>query len=133
MTDALKKLREIDSRLLDPGLAVQIFEALPDAIFMVDSVGIIQFVNHQAELLTGYHRIELFDKPIEILIPEAFRDKHILERTEYFLEPRPRAMAIGLQLSAIRKNGEQFTVEINLSPIVTPQGIYVLAVMRKKR
>lgn len=132
VTDNLRRLRELAGHLVDPEVAVLIFEALPDALFMVDTGGRIQLVNQQAELLFGYHRSELFDKSIELLVPEAKRDQHVAYRATYTAEPRFRSMGLGLHLTAMRKDGSEFPVEINLSPIVVPLGIFTLAIVRRK-
>jgi PAS domain S-box-containing protein len=133
MVDNIERLRQISSHLVDPEIAVLIFEALPDALLMVDGAGAIVLVNHQAELLFGYHRSELFDRAVEILVPDSRREAHIQHRSIYVLEPHPRAMGANLDLMAVRKDGNEFSVKINLSPIVTPQGIFTLAVVRTTR
>lgn len=133
MANNIEKLRHISSHLVDPEIAVLIFEALPDALFMVDADGSIVLVNHQAELLFGYHRSELFDQPVEMLVPASRREAHVAHRAAYGLAPHSRPMGAGIDLMAVRKDGNEFPVQINLSPIVTPQGVFTLAVVRTKR
>lgn len=128
----IRKLREIEGHLVDPELAIQIFEVFPDSVVIVDDRGIIQLVNRQTELLFGYHRTELFDQPIEMLVPQDIRTEHVKYRDNYFSDPRVRPMGAGLSLKAITKNGRQFAVEINLSPLPTrTHGPFVVAVVRK--
>ena len=129
----IQKLREIGGHLVDPDIAVRIFEELPDAIVVVDQAATIQLVNKQTEMLFGYHRIDLFDQPIEILVPEDARERHAEHRSGFLLDPRTRPMGLGMALQGRRKDGSQFEAEINLSPIVTRGGIFVLAVIRRKR
>jgi PAS domain-containing protein len=74
MSENIDKLREISGHLLDPDFAVRLFEdGYPDAIVVVDALGVIKLVNKHMELLFGYHRSELYDQPIEMLVPEASR------------------------------------------------------------
>jgi len=132
-TDDIARMREISRHLIDPTIAVDIFENLPDAIIVVDDKGEIQFVNRQAELLFGYHRRDLHDRPIEILIPQDAKERHVQHRTTFMAAPRTRPMSPEVIFKALRQNGTEFTAEINLSPIVaSSRGVLILAVIRKR-
>jgi protein-histidine pros-kinase len=81
--------------------------------------------------LFGYSRRELLGQKVELLIPTAYRSRHPNLRAGYFEAPRPRhAMAAGLNLFGLRKDGSEFAAEISLSPINTPEGQLVTAVIR---
>jgi PAS domain S-box-containing protein len=107
-----------------------LLETVPDAIVMVNNTGRIVLVNGQAEELFGYKREELLAKPIEILLPKRFRDRHIAHRTHYLAEPRTRTMGAGLELFACRKDGTEFPVEISLSPLTTEEGTFAMSAIR---
>lgn len=107
-----------------------IFEHSPDAIIGVDSRGKIVEVNEQVEKFFGYQRSELTGKPIEMLVPERFRNNHPSFRADYQHAPRTRPMGIGLELFGLRKDGTEFPVDIMLSPVDTPEGKMVLSVIR---
>src|SRR3546814_8325852 len=53
-----------------------VIEATPNALIMADGRGVITLVNSQAERLFGYLRSEMLGKPVELLIPERFRNAH---------------------------------------------------------
>ncbi|MBV8550617.1 MAG: response regulator [Acidobacteriaceae bacterium] len=78
----------------------------------------------------GYQREELLGQLIEILIPESLRQQHQVHRDHYAEHPVTRPMGIGLELFARRKDATQFPVEISLSPIRSPQGSRVIAMVR---
>ncbi len=89
---------------------------------MVDSGGLIVLANHQAELLFGYPREALIGKPIELLVPEQFRDRHVGLRHDYGAHPVVRIMSHDIELSARRNDGSVIPVEISLSPMATRDG-----------
>jgi PAS domain S-box-containing protein len=107
-----------------------LLETVPDAIVMVNNTGRIVLINSQAETLFGYKRDELIGKPVEILLPERFRQSHVEHRTGYFTEPKTRTMGAGLELFACQKNGSEFPVEISLSPLGTEAGTFAMSAIR---
>lgn len=134
MNDNLDKLRQIGDSLVDPDFAVQLFEnGYPDATLVVDGDGIIRLVNRHLELLFGYHRSELYDKNVDMLVPESVRSKHVDHRRGYMSDPRPRPMGLGMVLQGRHKSGAEFDVEISLSPIIARQGAFTVATVRKRR
>jgi PAS domain S-box-containing protein len=78
----------------------------------------------------GYGRAELVGQPVEILLPERFRARHVASRQGYFEAPRLRPMGASLELSGRRKDGSEFPVDIMLNPMPTPDGPAALSVIR---
>ena len=107
-----------------------LFDFSPDAIIVTDQKGEITEVNSQVEGIFRYGRTELLGQPIEILIPERYRNVHPKHRKEYSAQPRTRPMGIGLELYGRRKDGSEFPVDIMLSTVETDAGRVVLTVIR---
>ena len=105
-------------------------DAAPDAMVIVDSQGRIAFVNIETEAMFQYSRGELVGRPIEMLLPERYRQRHHDHIARYFLSPRRRPMGAGLELFGLRKEGTEFPVEISLSPVSTEGGSFVSSAIR---
>jgi PAS domain S-box-containing protein len=92
-------------------------ESVPDAMVLSNREGRIVLVNINTEKLFGYRRDELLGKKVEILIPARFRAGHRRHRAAYYADPSIRPMGIGRDLFGSRKDGTEFPVQINLSPV----------------
>jgi PAS domain S-box-containing protein len=107
-----------------------LFEAAPDAMVVVGNDGRIVLMNGQTEKFFGYGRDELIGQPIEILIPNRFREGHAARRDRYLGDPQPRPMGAGFALHGRRKNGTEFAADISLSPVEANDGPLVFAAIR---
>jgi PAS domain S-box-containing protein len=99
-----------------------LLESAPDGVVIVDEAGLIQIVNRQTEVLFGYPREELLGQPVEVLMPERFRRRHLGHRAGYQRDPHTRPMGTDLELFGLRQDGSEFPLEISLSPMTPDQG-----------
>lgn len=108
-----------------------LLDLAPDAMIIVDAQGRITLVNAQTARLFGYSREDLLGQPIEMLLPERFRDRHEGHRSSYTADPHTRPMGSGLELFGLRKDGSEFSVEISLSPMKSEDGAtLVMSIIR---
>lgn len=107
-----------------------LLESAPDAMVIVDQLGKIVLVNAETQRLFGYKSSELIGNRVEILIPASVRAHHVHLREEFTVRPLARRMGKGRQLTAVRKDGSEFPVEIALSPIVLDSGVLISSSIR---
>ncbi len=105
-------------------------QAAPDGVVIVDLEGRMVFVNAQTEKMFGYDEGELIGQPIEVLVPDRYRQGHVGHRDRYFAQPRTRPMAAGMSLAGRRKDGSEIPVEIALSPLELEGGTVTTAIIR---
>jgi PAS domain S-box-containing protein len=122
--------RAVDAQLASEAKFRGILESAPDAMVIADGQGRIVLVNAETERLFGYSRDELVGQLVDILVPERFRGKHPQHRQGYTAHPRPRLMGEGADLRGLRKDNTEFSVEISLSPIETPEGTLISSAIR---
>ena len=107
-----------------------LLESAPDAMVIIDTSGEIIMVNRRTEELFGYSREEMAGQPIEVLMPLRFREHHPERVRSFFANPSARPMGSGLELFGCTKKGQEFPIEISLSPIETETGALVASSLR---
>ncbi len=101
-------------------------EASPAALLMVHQDGNILMANSRCLKLFGYSAAELIGNPVEMLIPERFRIGHPALRDEYFEAPVQRETGTDLDMRGLRKDGSEFPIKVELSPVETAEGQTVI-------
>jgi len=108
-----------------------IFDASPDPLLISTEQGVITMTNQQVEALLGYKVEELIGQSIECLVPERFRMAHPGLRAGFAASSvARRMMGHDLVVKAARKDGSECDVEISLSRIETPQGLFFASALR---
>ncbi|MFM7686479.1 MAG: PAS domain S-box protein [Actinomycetota bacterium] len=109
---------------------LEVVEAMPDGVVIVNTDGDIVLVNRETERMMGYDRKELLGRKVEVLLEDDVRAAHEHHRASFAASPHRRSMGAGLQLSARRKDGSVFPVEISLSPASVADDEVVIATVR---
>jgi PAS domain S-box-containing protein len=108
-------------------------EIFPSAILIVDAEGRIVLVNGRTETMFDCQRDELIGQPIETLITECCRDRHVQHGLDDNLVPHTRPMGLGLDLGGRWKNGDEFPIEVSLSPAKTDAGLLIVSMVNDIR
>lgn len=112
-----------------------IINPVDKAFFDLASLGILM-VNKDGDIVTanpfilnqfGYTKSELVGKKVELLIPRDVRNKHVALRQQFAQAPADRTMGAGINLSAEKKDGTSFPVEISLGHYPSDGDRYIVA------
>jgi PAS domain S-box-containing protein len=104
-----------------------VVEATPSAIVLASAEGRILLVNAGAEKLFGYAREDMIGQPVDMLLPERFRGAYPGYRMAYAGQAETRPTGKDRDLFALRKDGSEVPVEIELNPITTSAGSLILS------
>ena len=102
-----------------------------DAIISIDETHGIVMYNEGAETTFGWSREEVLGKPLDILLPERFRNAHRRHVSSFAAEPEAarRIDARGpAEIFGLRKSGEEFPAEAAISKL-TAHGKRLYTVM----
>jgi PAS domain S-box-containing protein len=113
--------------MLDRAHMTSLFENATEGIILTNGQGHIVLVNPAVERMFGYEANELNGQPVEILIPGSFRPGHQALREGFHKKPSNRSMGANRDLFALKKNGEEFPVEISLSHYKKNNELFVIA------
>jgi PAS domain S-box-containing protein len=86
-----------------------------DAIVIADNSGRIVTWNRGAETTFGYTANEVIGKPLDLLMPERYREAHQKGMTRVNTTGESRFMGKLLELHGLRKDGREFPLELLLT------------------
>lgn len=130
----LRGFTEISVDLSESGAKYRgLLEAAPDAMVVVNQAGEITLLNLQAEKQFGYRRDELLGQQVSNIIPEGFAERIVADSLRSTEDALAQQMGTGIELTARRKNGELFPIELMLSPLKSAEGILVTVAIRDIR
>jgi Amt family ammonium transporter len=106
------------SDLEDDSLSWQsLVEALPDGTALLDERGVMRHVNELLTVLTGFRRDELVDQSVQMLVPPQHRGAETTARDQYARDPKTRIIWNDRDLSVLRRDGSELSVDFALTPL----------------
>lgn len=90
-----------------------------DAIISVDRKQRITQFNSDAETIFGYSASEILGQPLEVLLPERYRETHQQHMQNFSAAPEiSRLMGKRRELWGLRKDGTEFPAEASISKLL---------------
>jgi len=94
------------------------------AVVVIDSAGDIVDWNERAEQMFGRPRQEAIGQELaEIIIPPRYRDAHARGMKHFLATGEGPVLNRIIELSALRRNGDEFPAELSISPMKTADGM----------
>lgn len=108
---------------------IQIFESLPLGLIVVDTRQRIVQANASLAAIFGYAIDELIGKPLEMLLPDRYREGHGRHFSGYSAAPTSRMMGSGRDLTGMHRSGQEIPVEIALTKLENASQPLFLAIV----
>jgi PAS domain S-box-containing protein len=109
----------------------QVVAALPEAVLLGDTRGLIAYANSAAETLLGWPAGELAGRAITELIPAPMQAQHERGFRRYRQTGVARVMGRPIRVPVLRRNGAEVRLELILEPL--PSSGHFLATLRPPR
>lgn len=101
-----------------PSVLALVLETALDGVIVMRADGDVVDWNQQAETIFGWSRAEAIGRPLAALvIPESLRAAHWAGLNRYLVTGQALLLGRRIEVSAIRKSGEEFPVELSISPV----------------
>lgn len=95
----------------------QIFENLPLGLIVIDKGQRIVQANGALAAIFGYAINEIIGQPLDMLLPDRYRETHARHFAGYAAAPTSRMMGSGRDLTGLHRSGQEIPVEIALTAL----------------
>ncbi|GLQ29559.1 PAS domain S-box protein [Litoribrevibacter albus] len=139
MGDALDKYKEnmeslVDERTAEAEESSQFLSSVlnkaAEGIITIDEQGNIQSFNQAAEIIFGYRFDEVQQQNISLLLPTTDSDEQSNGIAKYLHDQRDDFLSSGQELTAVRKSGEVFPIEMSVSEVTSSKGRFFTGLIR---
>ena len=108
-----------------------ILETALDAVVIIKSDGIVADWNDRAMSVFGWSPDEAVGRIMaDLIIPERYREAHRKGLRRYLESGKGEVIGRRIEVSGLRKNGEEFPVELSISPIQDGESILFIGCLR---
>ena len=118
MVNSSENITGVTQGVPDRGQRLQsILNSVADAIIILDSGGLIHYVNPAAEQIFGYAAHELTGHDVRFLMPSPYREDHDHQIARFLESGKQTALGTCQEFTGRRKDGSTFPVELTISLI----------------
>jgi PAS domain S-box-containing protein len=108
-----------------------VLETTLDAAVVMKADGVVADWNERAVAVFGWSKDEAVGQSMaDLIIPERYREAHKMGLQRYLETGKGEVLGRRIEVSARRKNGEEFPVELSISPIRDGETILFLGCLR---
>jgi PAS domain S-box-containing protein len=118
-TDITERKRAEEARRYSEEQYRTVVETATDAVVSIDEDSKILFVNPATTTIFGYDTPELIGRPLMMLMPESLRKLHEAGFRRYLGTGERHLNWQGAELTALRKNGQEFPVEVSFGEMIS--------------
>ncbi len=101
-----------------------------DAIICIDRSGVVTLFNPAAERIFGYPSKEMVGQDVRLLMPSPYAEEHAEYLRRYEATGEAKAIGRVRDVSAKRKNGTIFPIELSVSKVAGGKDITYAAIIR---
>ena len=108
-----------------------VLETALDAVVVMKSDGVVADWNDRAVDVFGWSRNEAVGRTMaDLIIPERYREAHRNGLQRYLETGMGSVLGTRIEVAGLRKNGEEFPVELSISPIRDGKSILFVGCLR---
>jgi PAS domain S-box-containing protein len=124
--------KAIQQEILDGKKRLQlILDTSLDAIITINEDSFVTGWNQSAQSILGYTEAEAIGQPLhDLIIPPRFISRHLAGMDHYLKSGVGPVLNQRIELVAVRKSGEEFPVELSISPIKIQNKYFFSAFLR---
>ena len=113
------------------GLRLLLLQTTLDAVVVMTAAGTIADWNDRAVSTFGWTRDEVIGRPMaDLIIPERYRDAHQSGLKRYLQTGKAVVLGRRIEVSGLRKNGEEFPLELSISPMASEGSVLFVGCLR---
>lgn len=129
--DSTERKHLYEQLRVSEGIKKAMLEASLDAIITIDVNGCICEFNQSASAIFGYTLDEVLGSPMaELIVPMALREAHWQGLARYLKTGVGSVFGRRIEISALRRSGEEFPIELAITPIQHAGKTYFTAFLR---
>jgi two-component system, LuxR family, sensor kinase FixL len=127
-----KQLWQLNQQLTEREYNVrQLLTYAPDAVIVISNEGLVTYWNPQAERLFGWTADEMKNRSLSAtIIPPQYRDAHDIGMKRYLATGEAKVLNKTIEITALRRNGEEFYVALTISRASQLSGHAFIAFIR---